>query len=252
MNNFSQAFARGKALLAFITCGDPDLATTEEAIFAAVEAGADVVEVNIPFSDPTAVDPIVQEANIRALEAGMTTDKVFDFLETIRPRVQVPIAISTYANVVYSYGAERFARRCAKAGVGGLIVPDLPFEERQEFLPQCQAEGIDLIFMVAVTSKERVAAIASQATGFLYIMACPGTREQELTELMTYARENSSVPCVICLTGTEDCRFQQVAERTDGVAVDTPIVSLVAAHGRGCAAPVASYVSRLKSKLRAI
>lgn len=252
MNNFSEAFASGKALLAFITCGDPDLTTTEKAIFAAVEAGADVIEVNIPFSDPTAVDPIVQEANIRALEAGMTTDKVFDFLEAIRPRVQVPFVISTYANVVFSYGADRFAARCARAGVGGLIVPDLPFEERLEFLPQCQAQGIDLIFMVAVTSRQRVADIARQATGFLYITACPGTREQELTELMALARENSSVPCVICLTGTEECRFREVAARTDGVAVDTPIVSLIARHGSACAGPLGVFVSSLKAKLRSI
>lgn len=252
MNNFASAFSGRKALLAFITCGDPDLATTAAAIHAAVQNGADVIELNIPFSDPTAVDPVIQEANIRALKGGMTTDKVFDFVASIRKTVEIPFVLSTYANVVYSYGAERFARRCAETGVGGLIVPDLPFEERQEFLPQCKQYGIDLILMVAVTSRERVAAIAREATGFLYIMACPGTREQELTELMSLARENAQVPCVICLTGTESCRFRDVAAKTDGVAVDTPIVALMARHGAACAQSVGSYIRELKSELMAI
>jgi tryptophan synthase alpha chain len=198
------------------------------------------------------VDPIVQEANIRALKGGMTTDIVFDFLASIRSRVEASFVISTYANVVLSYGAARFARRCREVGVGGLIVPDMPFEERQEFLPQCQAQGIDLICMVAVTSQERVAAIAREATGFLYIMACPGTREEELRELMALARENSSVPCVVCLTGTESCRFRDVAARTDGVVVDVPIVSLMAQHGPACAQPISAFVARMKSELRAI
>lgn len=252
MNNLNAAFQNGRAFLAFITCGDPNLETTGAAIRAAVENGADVIELNIPFSDPTAVDPVIQEANIRALAGGITTDKVFEFVAEIREDIKTPFVISTYANVVFSYGPERFAEKCAQVGISGLIVPDLPFEERQEFLPQCRENGVDLIFMVAVTSKERVAAIAREATGFLYIMACPGTREKELVELMTLARQSSDVPCVICLNGTEGYRFRDVAAKTDGVAVDVPIVELMAQYGRECAEPVGSFVKQMKSDLRAI
>lgn len=250
MNELKNAFAGGKALMAFVTCGDPDLDTTAAVITAAVEAGADIIELNIPFSDPTAVDPVIQRSNIRALEKGITTDDVFDFIAGRLASLPVPLVLSTYANVVFSYGAERFAAKCAETGVSGLIVPDVPFEERQEFLPACKAKGVALISMLAVTSRQRAKAIAGEAEGFVYIMACPGTREQELVELTAQVRENSSVPCVICLTGTETCRFEAVAAKTDGVAVDTPLVSLVARYGGEAPRYVARWVSDMKKQLR--
>lgn len=252
MNKFQSVFQKGKAFCAFVTCGDPDLGTTAAVIREAVRCGADLIEINIPFSDPTAVDPAIQAANIRALERGVTTDTVFDFVKSLKKEIQVPFVVSSYANVVYSYGSERFMKRCVECGIDGLIVPDVPFEERQEFLPDCRAAGISLISMVAVTSRERVAAIAKEAEGFLYIMACPGTRQQELEELMTLARENTDVPCVICLNGTEDYRVRDVAAQTDGVAVDVPIVSLIAEHGAVSAGPVGAYVAAMKQELQAI
>ncbi len=251
MSNLQNAFENGKAFMAFITCGDPDLATTEAVIRSAVEAGADVIELNIPFSDPTAADPVIQEANIRALEKGITTDDIFAFIARLRQDVKTPMVISSYANVVFSYGSEKFIRRCAEVGVGGLIVPDLPFEERQEFMPLCKQYGVALILMVAVTSRERVKTIAAEAEGFLYIMACPGTREQELTELMALARENTNVPCVICLNGTDACRIEDVAARTDGVAVDVPIVALMAEYGAASAGPVCAYIRKMKATIQA-
>lgn len=251
MNNFADAFRDRKAFLAFITCGDPDLQTTGVAIRAAVDSGADVIELNIPFSDPTAVDPVIQDANIRALEKGMTTDKVFDFVAQIRKEVTVPFVVSTYANVVFSYGADRFLEQCARVGIGGLLVPDVPFEERQEFLPQCQRYGVDLICMVAVTSKERAATIAKEATGFLYIMGCPGTREKELVELMGYVRQNSHIPCVICLNGTESFRLRDVAQKTDGVAVDVPVVELIARWGMDCPEHLGAYIRGIKEEMQA-
>lgn len=251
MSKLKTAFENGKAFMAFITCGDPDLDTTAAVARSAVEAGADIIELNIPFSDPTAADPVIQEANIRALEKGITTDDIFRFTGELRREVQVPFVISSYANVVFSYGAERFISRCSEVGIDALIVPDLPFEERQEFLPLCRQYGVALILMVAVTSRERVRTIAAEAEGFLYIMACPGTREQELTELMALARENTKVPCMICLNGTDACRVEDVAARTDGVAVDVPIVALMAQHGAASAAPVGAYIRELKASLQA-
>ena len=249
MSKLQNAFVDRKAVMAFVTCGDPDLAITEQVIRSAVAAGANIIELNIPFSDPTAVDPVIQQANIRALKTGITTDDVFRFVKKLRADLDVPMVVSSYANVVFSYGAERFAAACAEADIAGIIVPDLPYEEREEFLAPCRAHGVALICMVAVTSKERVRTIAQEAEGFLYIMACPGTREQELTELLALIRENTDTPCLICLTGTEECRMETVAARTDGVAVDVPIVELVEQYGSKAPTAVGIFISRLKEIL---
>jgi len=252
MSNLKKAFENGKAFMAFLTCGDPDLETTEKAIHAAVAGGADIIELNIPFSDPTAVDPVIQEANVRALEKGITTDVIFDFVRRIRKDVPVPIVFSSYGNVVFSYGSERFIRTCKEIGVEGLLVPDVPFEEREEFLPLCRTYGVALISMIAVTSRERAIAISREAEGFLYIMACPGTREQELKDMMALVRKNTDVPCVICLNGTESYRVKDVAAKTDGVAVDAPIVLLMQQYGTDSAEYVGNYVRQMKAELMPI
>ena len=251
MSNLKNAFQNGKVFMAFLTCGDPDLVTTEKAIQAAVAGGADIIELNIPFSDPTAVDPVIQEANVRALKGGITTDDIFEFVKRIRPTVPVPIVFSSYANVVFSYGAERFIRACREIGIDGLLVPDVPFEERQEFLPLCKAYGVPLIFMIAVTSRERVVSIAKEAEGFLYIMGCPGNREQELLDMMTLVRSNTDVPCIICLHGTEGYRIREVAEQTDGVAEDVPIVGLMQQYGTDSPQYIEDYIRQMKEELRA-
>ena len=249
MSKLQQAFAGKKALMAFVTCGDPSLEVTGQVIRSAVAAGANIIELNIPFSDPTAVDPVIQQANIRALEKGITTDDVFDFVRELRKELDVAMVVSSYANVVFSYGPERFAAACEALGIEGIIIPDVPFEEREEFLAPCRKHNVALICMVAVTSKERVRTIAREAEGFLYIMACPGTREQELTELLALIRENTDTPCLICLTGTEECRMETVAARTDGVAVDVPIVELVEQYGSKAPSAVGIFLSRLKETL---
>lgn len=251
MSNLKNAFQNGKVFMAFLTCGDPDLVTTEKAIQAAVAGGADIIELNVPFSDPTAVDPVIQEANVRALKGGITTDDIFEFVKRIRPTVPVPIVFSSYANVVFSYGAERFIRACREIGIDGLLVPDVPFEERQEFLPLCKAYGVPLIFMIAVTSRERVVSIAKEAEGFLYIMGCPGNREQELLDMMTLVRSNTDVPCIICLHGTESYRIREVAEQTDGVAEDVPIVGLMQQYGTDSPQYIEDYIRQMKEELRA-
>ena len=148
MSKIASAFKNGKAFLAFLTCGDPDLETTAAAVRAAVENGADLIELGIPFSDPTAEGPVIQGANLRALRAGTTTDRVFDLVRGLRRDVSVPLVFMTYANVVFSYGPERFLSTCAEVGVDGLILPDLPFEEKEEFHPLCRQYGVDLISLV--------------------------------------------------------------------------------------------------------
>ena len=252
MSNIYKAFENGKAYMPFFICGDPSLEVTAQAVRAAVANGAAMVELNIPFSDPTAGDPAIQEANIRALAGGVTTDQIFDFIRSLRADVAVPIVISGYANVVFSYGPDRFLRRCSELGVDGLIVPDLPFEEREEFLPWCQQYGVDLIAMVAATSRERVTAIAKEATGFLYIMACPGGTTAELKEIVEVVRTVTDVPCAVCLSSEDAPQFWETAEAVDGVIEDAPIVALMGRFGAGSPRQVGAHARRAVMQLKAI
>ena len=181
-----KAFENGKAFIAFITCGDPDLETTAAAVRAAANNGADLIELGIPFSDPTAEGPVIQGANIRALKGGVTTDKIFAFVRELRRDVKVPMVFMTYANVVFSYGADRFISTCRDIEIDGLILPDLPFEEKDEFLPICDKYGVDLVSLIAPTSENRIAMIAKEAKGFLYIVSSlgvTGTRSEIKTDL---------------------------------------------------------------------
>ena len=252
MSNIYKAFENGKAYMPFFICGDPDLDTTAAAVREAVKNGASLIELNIPFSDPTAGDAGIQEANIRALQGGVTTDKIFDFIAELRQDVNVPFVISGYANVVFSYGPDRFLRRCAQLGVDGLIVPDLPFEERDEFLLWCQQYGVDLIAMVAATSRERVTAIAKEATGFLYIMACPGGTTAELKEIVEVVRTVTDVPCAVCLSSEDAPQFWETAELVDGVIEDAPIVALMGRFGAGSPRQVGAHARRAVMQLKAI
>ena len=252
MSNIYKAFENGKAYMPFFICGDPDLGTTAAAVREAVKNGASLIELNIPFSDPTAGDAGIQEANIRALQGGVTTDKIFDFIGELRQDVTVPFVISGYANVVFSYGPDRFLRRCAELGVDGLIVPDLPFEEREEFLPWCQQYGVDLIAMVAATSRERVTAIAKEATGFLYIMACPGGTTAELREIVEVVRSVTDGPCAVCLSSEDAPQFWETAELVDGVIEDAPIVALMGRFGAGSPRQVGAHARRAVMQLKAI
>ena len=203
MSKIAEAFAHGKAFIPFITCGDPDLATTAAVVRAAVDNGAKLIELGIPFSDPTAEGPVIQGANLRALTGGVTTDKVFDLVRELRRDVAVPMVFMTYANVVFSYGAERFISTCADVGIDGLILPDLPFEEKDEFLPVCRQYGVDLISLIAPTSENRIAMIAREAEGFLYIVSSLGVTgmrseiKTDLAAIVDVVRKNTSVPCAI-------------------------------------------------------
>ena len=166
-----------KAFIPFITAGDPDLETTEQLIDTMIRAGADLVEIGIPFSDPTAEGPVIQEANLRALSAGVTTDDVFDMVERVRARgCTVPLVFMTYANVVFSYGVERFAARERAAGMQGIILPDVPFEEKREFSEPFAEQGLEVVSLIAPTSAERITEIAADAAGFVYCVSSLGVQ----------------------------------------------------------------------------
>ena len=255
MSNLSKAFDHGKAFVAFITCGDPDLETTAAVVRAAVENGADLIELGIPFSDPTAEGPVIQGANLRALKGGVTTDKVFALVKELRKDVTIPLVFMTYANVVYSYGADRFLANCAEAGVDGLILPDLPFEEKEEFLPTCRKYGVDLISMIAPTSEDRVAMIAREAEGFLYLVSSLGVTGErseintDLAAIVRTVRENTKIPCAVGFGISTPEQARAMAALSDGAIVGSAIVRIVEEYGKEAPERVGRYVGAMKQAI---
>ena len=256
MSNVKRAFARGKAFIPFVTCGDPDLETTAALARAMAEAGADLIELGIPFSDPTAEGPVIQEANLRALSGGVTTDKIFGLIRDLRRDVSVPMVFMTYANVVFSYGTERFISTCAEAGMDGLILPDVPFEEKQEFAPVCKQHGLDLVSLVAPTSADRIAAISRDADGFIYVVSSLGVTgvrseiKTDISSLVKVVRENSAVPCAVGFGISTPEQAAGMAAVSDGVIVGSAIIRLVEKYGKEAAGPVGEYVKKMKDALR--
>ena len=252
----ADAFRNGKAFIPFVTCGDPDLETTGKIVRAMAENGADLIELGIPFSDPTAEGPVIQGANIRALSGGVTTDLIFDLVRDLRKDVAVPMVFMTYANVVYSYGAERFIATCRDIGVQGLILPDIPYEEKEEFLDLCHEYGVELVSLVAPTSANRIAMIAKEAEGFLYIVSSlgvTGTRTEISTDLdaiVKVVRENTDIPCAIGFGISTPEQAAKMGAIADGAIVGSAIVKLVAEYGRDAAGPVGDYVKSMKEALR--
>lgn len=295
-NRIAQAFidetgAPKKAFIPFITCGDPNLETTRELVLACERAGADLIELGVPFSDPTAEGPVIQQANVRALAGGVTTDKVIDLVAELRKETQIPLVFMTYANVVYSYGTGKalpnglvesagrathiksqqdadhvdeqsgvraFCRRAAEAGIDGLILPDVPFEEKEEFAAPCREVGMELISMIAPTSEDRVARIARAAEGFVYCVSSlgvTGVRSQITTDvgamvqLVRSARAEAGLPPIPCAIGfgisTPD-QAHTMANASDGAIVGSAIVRIIAEHGQESVPFVENYVREMK------
>ncbi len=256
MSNIRKAFENGKAFIPFITCGDPDLETTAAVVRAAAANGADLIELGIPFSDPTAEGPVIQGANLRALNGGVTTDKIFDLVRNLRRDVEVPMVFMTYANVVFSSGSERFISTCREIGIDGLILPDVPYEEKEEFLPICRRYGVDLISLIAPTSEDRIAMIAREAEGFLYIVSSlgvTGVRSEIKTDLgaiVETVRQNTDIPCAIGFGISTPEQAAKMAGISDGAIVGSAIVRLIGEHGKDAPEYVGEYVKRMKEALR--
>ena len=256
MSNIGKAFEKGKAFIPFITCGDPDLETTEAAVKAAFANGADLIELGIPFSDPTAEGPVIQGANLRALTGGVTTDAVFGLVEKLRESVTVPMVFMTYANVVFSYGAERFIKACADIGTDGLILPDLPFEEKEEFSPLCRKYGVDLVSLIAPTSQNRIAMIAKEAEGFIYVVSSLGVTgvrseiKTDIASIIRVIRENTDVPCAVGFGISTPEQAKKMAALSDGAIVGSAIIKLLEKHGREAPGYIGEYVKTMKDALR--
>jgi tryptophan synthase alpha chain len=256
MSNIAKAFQNGKAFIPFITCGDPDLETTAAAVRAMAQNGADLIELGIPFSDPTAEGPVIQAANIRALSGGVDTDQIFDLVRELRKDVTVPMVFMTYANVVFTYGAEKFISICREIGIDGLILPDIPFEEKEEFSEICRRYEVDLISLIAPTSENRIGMIAKEAEGFIYLVSSlgvTGVRSEITTDLgaiVKVIRENTDVPCAIGFGISTPEQAKKMAGIADGAIVGSAIVRLLAQYGKDAPAHIGEYVRKMKDAVR--
>lgn len=256
MSKITSAFENGKAFIAFVTCGDPDLETTAASVRAAVANGADLIELGIPFSDPTAEGPVIQGANVRALSGGVTTDQIFTLVKELRQDVTVPMVFMTYSNVVFSYGAERFLSACHDVGIDGMILPDLPFEEKEEFQPVCHKYGVDLISLIAPTSENRIAMIAREAEGFLYIVSSLGVTgmrseiNTDLASIIDIVRQNTAIPCAIGFGISTPEQAGKMADLSDGAIVGSAIIKLLEKYGKDAPKYIGEYVKSMKDALR--
>ena len=251
MNKIEDAFKNKKAFIPFVTAGDPSLDVTRELVLAMQEAGADLIEIGIPFSDPVAEGPVIQEADDRALSAGVTTDKIFDMVDGIADKIHVPIVFMTYINPIYVYGVEKFAKRAKACGAAGVIVPDVPFEEKEEFDRVCREYGLDLISLIAPTSHDRIRMIAKEASGFIYCVSSlgvTGTRSAITTDIgamVGLVKEVTDVPCAVGFGISTPEQAAKMCESADGAIVGSAIVKICAEYGKDCVEKVEEYVKSM-------
>ncbi len=253
-NDLGRVFSR-RAFIPFVTCGDPDIETTEALIRAMADAGADLIELGIPFSDPIAEGPVIQGADVRALSGGVTTDDIFDMAERIRRDLDIPMLVMTYINPVFVYGPDRFLDRCERAGICALIVPDAPFEHKSDLQTYCTRHGVKLISMIAPTSEDRIAMIASEAEGFLYVvssMGVTGVRKSfsnNLEEMVATVRKYTDIPCAVGFGISTPAQARDITEFADGAIVGSAIVRIIGEHGRDSVPYVAEYVGAMRAEL---
>ncbi|WP_295131296.1 tryptophan synthase subunit alpha [uncultured Catenibacterium sp.] len=251
-----RAFSKGKAFIGFITSGDPDLETTEKIVYAMDKAGCDLIELGIPFSDPTAEGPVIQEANVRALSNGVTTDKVFEMVNRIRKNTDIPMVFMTYANVVYSYGIEKFCQKMVEGNISGMILPDVPFEEKEEFDTVCKEYGLDLISMIAPTSHQRIQTIAKEANGFIYCVSSlgvTGVRSKITTDIgamVDLVREVTGVPVAVGFGISTPEQAKKMASQSDGAIVGSAIIKIIEKYGKDAPQYVEAYVKEMVDAIK--
>ncbi len=255
MSKINEAFKNKKAFVGFLTAGDPSLDKTEEFIVTMEKAGAAVIEIGIPFSDPIAETPVVQEANVRALsvEGGCTTDMIFDMLGRVKDKVSVPIVLMTYLNPVFKYGYEAFMLKCRENGVSGLIIPDMPYDEKEEILPMAEKYAIEIISLVAPASKSRIQMIAKDATGYIYVLpsldAADGRKDvvTDISDIVSEIRQVTDTPVILEIgVNYPEAEYETIA---DGFVVENAIVNLIAKHGNDAAQPIYDYVKKVAERL---
>jgi len=250
MSRLKNAFQNKKAFIGFLTGGDPSLDKSREYILEMERAGAAVVEIGVPFSDPIAEGEVIQEANVRALKNGVTVDGIFALVRRVRETSQIPLVLLTYLNPVYHYGYERFFNECRDSGADGVIIPDLPFEEKGEVV-KAKNPDVDLISLVSPESKERVKLIAKEAEGFLYIvssMGVTGVREEittDIAEIAALAKQAGDVPCAVGFGISTPKQAAEIAKSVDGVIVGSAIVRIIEKYGDDAGEKVYAFVKEI-------
>ncbi|MDD4600466.1 Tryptophan synthase alpha chain [bioreactor metagenome] len=255
MSNLQQVFANGKAFIPFITAGDPSIEITEQLVLEMAKAGADLIEIGIPFSDPVAEGPVIQAADYRALSGGVTTDKIFTMMRRIRNSCNVPIAFMTYVNPIFTYGTDKFMKNCQETGIDAIIVPDVPYEERDELMPFCLKYNVNLISMIAPTSRNRIRMITNEAQGFIYCvssMGVTGVRQEignDVEKMIKIVKEVKDIPCAIGFGISTLEQAAQMAKFADGVIVGSAIIKIVEQYGEDCVPHVVEYVRMMKNAI---
>lgn len=252
MSKIANAFKDDTAFIAFLTAGDPTIDKTVEFILAMEEAGCDLVEIGIPFSDPMAEGVVIQDANVRALKHNTTTDDVFDIVRRVREKSDIPLVFLTYINPVFFYGYEKFFKRCAELGVDGIITPDVPFEEKGEIRDIARENGVDVISLIAPTSKQRIQMIANDATGFIYVVSSLGVTgmrseiKTDLNAILSDIREVTDLPLAVGFGINTPEQASQIGKITDGVIVGSAIVKIIEKYGEDATEHISEYVSSMK------
>ena len=252
MSKIANAFKNGTAFIGFLTAGDPTVDKTVEYILAMEEAGCDLVEIGIPFSDPMAEGVVIQDANVRALKHNTTTDDVFDIVRRVREKTDIPLVFLTYINPVFFYGYEKFFKRCAELGIDGIISPDLPYEEKGEIADIARKYDVDIISLIAPTSKERIQKIASEATGYIYVVSSLGVTgmrseiKTDLNAIIKDIRDVTDLPLAVGFGINTPKQASEIGGIADGVIVGSAIVKIIEEHGENAAEPLKEYVSSMK------
>lgn len=251
MSRIKKAFENKKAFIGFVTAGDPSLDKTEEFILEMEKAGAVLVEIGIPFSDPIAEGPVIQEANIRALNAGCTTDKVFDMVASLRTKTEIPLVFLTYLNPIFKYGSERFCKRCKEVGIDGLIIPDMPYEEKGEIAEVADRYNVDLISLIAPTSASRIEMIAKEARGFIYVVSSMGVTgvrsdiKTNVEDIVKSIRKVTDTPVAIGFGIHTKEQVKEYFKEADGVIIGSAIIKIIAEHGDKAGEKIYEYIHEL-------
>lgn len=257
MNRITQAFSHKKAFIGFLTAGDPTLDKTIDYILTLEKAGADLIEIGIPFSDPIAEGPVIQQANIRSLKNKVTTDDVFAMVKEVRKQTQIPLCFMTYLNVVFHYGYDQFFQKCQETGIDGIIIPDLPYEECHEVKDICEKYDVTLISMIAPTSQDRINMIAKEAKGFIYLVSSlgvTGMREnnsfsKEIDVICQQIKTVTDVPIAIGFGMNTVQQVKQFKQYGDGIIVGSGIVDIIGQYGLHGEDALFDYVHSLTEAL---
>src|SRR5699024_5311861 len=227
-----------------------------ENILAAQEAGADLIEIGIPFSDPIAEGPVVENASVRALSAGVRLNNVFDMVADLKDKIHVPLVFMTYLNPVFVYGYDNFFAKCQEIGISGIIIPDLLFEEQEEVKVVASHNAIEVMSLIAATSKDRIKEIVKKSEGFIYLVSSMGVTgvqssiTTDISAMVAGIRAVSDIPVAVGFGINQPSQVKDIAAKADGVIVGSGIVRLVEAYGEEAKPYIYDYVHEMQAVLR--